>query len=195
MKGGQGNPDWLRFFKLISAEFAEGEGCPFHSSMPGHLDRVSEIRELDNSLNISETLDNLRHLVDWAQSSVLPYHGPTHLLIKYNNAERTVDVQSYSAPIKAAESYDMAEDIYNRTGEYLENIVLVEVEKLSDLRRAYPNYFLDVELLREQLGRIIKGKQLKEYRVLRQQSVPRPQERPISIGWTRKNPFPKPKGV
>jgi hypothetical protein len=125
----------------------------------------------------------------------LPYDKPSHLLIKYNNEARTVDVQSYSVPIKATESYDLAEDIYNKTGEYLENIVLVELEKLSDIRRAFPNYFLDVELLREQLGRIIKGKRLKEYRVLHQERVTQAKSRAISIAWTRRNPFPKPKGA
>jgi hypothetical protein len=196
LKGGQGNKGWLRFFKLMSAEFSEAEGCPFHSSMPEHGDRVREIRELNDSHKISETLDNLRHLVDWAQTSVLPHDKATHLLIKYNNFNRTVTVMSYSVPILAAKSYDMAEDVYNKTGEYLENIVLVEVEKLGDIRKAFPNYFLDVQPMREQLGRILQGKRPEEFKVLHQERVRQPpRATPISAGWARRNRFPKPKGA
>ena len=132
LKGNQGSAEWLRFFKLMSAEFAEAEGCPVPPDMRSHSVRVPEIKKLDKALEASATLDNLSHAVRWTEVSVLPREKPTHFLIRYNNTARTVDVQPYFAPISAVNSYDMAEDIYNKSGEYAENIVLVEVDKIEN---------------------------------------------------------------
>jgi ppGpp synthetase/RelA/SpoT-type nucleotidyltranferase len=148
LKGNQGSEEWLRFFKLMSAEFAEAEGCPVHPDIGSHSARIPEIKKLDKALEASATLDNLSHAVRSTEANVLPREKPTHFLIRYNNIARTVDVQPYFAPISAVNSYDMAEDIYNKSGEYAENIVLVEVDKIENLKDAYPNYFGDVQLLK-----------------------------------------------
>ena len=36
LKGNQGSEEWLRFFKLISAEFAVAEGTPLPPDVPDH---------------------------------------------------------------------------------------------------------------------------------------------------------------
>jgi hypothetical protein len=118
LKGNQGSKEWLRFFKLMSAEFAEAEGCTVHPDMQPHSARVPEIKELDKVLGASATLDNLSHTIRWTERSVLPREKPTHFMIRYDNMTRTVDVQPYFAPISAVNSYDMAEDVYNKSGEY-----------------------------------------------------------------------------
>jgi hypothetical protein len=37
-------------------------------------------------------------------------------------------------------------------------VVLVEVDKLDNLERSYPNYFGDVQIFKEQLRLVTKGK-------------------------------------
>jgi hypothetical protein len=195
LKGDQGSEEWLRFFKLMSAEFAEAEGCSVSPDLPQRNERVTEIRALDKALEASATLDNLSHAVRWAEVSVLPSQRPTHFLIRYDNIARTVEVQPYFAPISAVASYDMAEDIYNKSGEYSENIVLVEVDKLENLTAAYPNYFGDVQLFKSQLKRITQGKRVQEYTAVPQELAPL-QPRLLPDGrWIGRNPFPKPKGA
>lgn len=108
LKGNQGSKKWLRFFQLMSAEFAEAEGCPVRTEMRSHSVRVPEIKKFDKDLEASATLDNLSHAVRWTEVSVLPREKPTHFLIIYNNIARTVDVQPYFAPISAVTSYDIA---------------------------------------------------------------------------------------
>lgn len=195
LKGNQGSEEWLRFFKLMSAEFAEAEGCPVRPDMCPHSARVPEIKKLDKALEASATLDNLSHAVKWIEVSVLPRAKPTHFMIRYDNMARTVDVQPYFAPISAVNSYDKAEDSYNKSGEYAENIVLVEVDKLENLKDAYPNYFGDVQLFKSQLKRITKGKRVEEYTPLPQPVVPLPPRQLPGGRWQWPRPFPKPKGA
>lgn len=179
----------------MSAEFAEAEGCPVRPDMRSHSARVPEIKKLDKALEASATLDNLSHAVRWTEKSVLPREKPTHFLIRYDNIARTVDVQPYFAPISAVTSYDMAEDIYNKSGEYAENIVLVEVDKLENLKDAYPNYFGDVQLFKSQLKRITQGRGVEEYTALSQQFAPVPPRQLPDGRWLMRSPFPKPKGA
>jgi hypothetical protein len=54
LKGSQGSEEWLRLFKLMSAEFAESEGCFAHPDMPPSRLRISEIKELEKRLEASQ---------------------------------------------------------------------------------------------------------------------------------------------
>jgi Region found in RelA / SpoT proteins len=49
MKGGLGNQDWLRLFKLMSAEFAVEEGCPEPPEVSGGDARIREIIQLEKA--------------------------------------------------------------------------------------------------------------------------------------------------
>ena len=60
------------------------------------------------------------------------------------------------------------------------NIVLVEVDKVENLKAAYPNYFGDVQLFLRNLRLIARGKEAREYTLPPQETV-RPQELPATL--------------
>jgi ppGpp synthetase/RelA/SpoT-type nucleotidyltranferase len=187
LKADQGSQEWLRLFKLMSAEFAAAERCVEPADVPHHGARVSEIRELDKSLEAAATLENLSHAVRWTDIAITSTKSkPSHYLIKYDNATRQVEVQPYFSPTEAVRSYDSAEFRDNRSGLDTANIVLVEVDKIENLKVAYPNYFGDVQLFKEQLRQITKGKSAQEYTVRPQETIaPRPKENP-NFAWLRR---------
>jgi hypothetical protein len=85
----------------------------------------------------------------------------------------------------------------NRTGQDTENIVLVEADKLENLKAAYPNYFGDVDVFKRNLLDIVRGKGAKEYTMPPRGTAPWPQqlrEKP-DPGWFRRPRFRKPKGA
>jgi hypothetical protein len=57
------------------------------------------------------------------------------------NLPNTLVVRSYSDAVIAAEEYSALERAIE--GETGKDVVLVRVEAVTSLRRAYPNYFLD----------------------------------------------------
>ena len=205
LKGDVGNPQWLRLFKLMSAEFALFEGCPEPPDVPPHDRRIDEIIALENVLEATKNLDKLSHAVRFTDISIPPRERPTYYLIKYDHATNEISVESFFVPTSAMASYDSAEFFENKNGRDTKNIVLVEADKVEALKEAYPNYFGDVQLFRAQLRNIIKGSGLREYTMKPQELVrPRPGENPDltwlkrRIRWTEKAHFEdnerKPKG-
>jgi hypothetical protein len=185
LKGNHGSPAWLRLFKLMSAEFAVAEKCAEPPNVPPHHKRVSEIKSLDKELKASTMLENMSYAVRGTDISIQP-HKPRYYLIKFDNATRQVDVEPYFVPRNAVLQYDNAEELDNQSGKDTTNIVLVEADKLENLKDAYPNYFGDVQLFKMQLNKIIKGKAVEEYIVKPQETVrPRPKE-PANLSWLRR---------
>jgi ppGpp synthetase/RelA/SpoT-type nucleotidyltranferase len=187
LKGSQGDAQWLRLFKLMSAEFAAAEGCPEPPDLPQQVIRISEIRHLDKELEASRTLDKLSYAVHYTRDAVInPLSRPTYYLIRFDNLTKEVLVEPIFYPKSAVSSYDNAEALDNKTGTNKENIVLVEADKLESLKVAYPNYFGDVQLFKAQLNLIVKGRSAQEYSVRPQEAAPmRPKEKPSDLRWLR----------
>lgn len=187
LKNHIGSPDWLRFFELISAEFAQAEMCPLPANCLSRAERHKTIKELAKSLDAISVLDRVSHGVRGTDLPIVAGYKPTHYLIRYDRISNTVSVEPYSRPTSAALSYDKAEASDNQTGLETQNIVLVEVDKLDNLRAAYPNYFGDVDLFRRQLRLLIKGKSAEEFTRAPQQRV---KQQPLDQGdlsWLRRS--------
>lgn len=147
LKSGEGDPDWLRFFALMGAEFAYEEGTPNVPNTPESIDaRRDELAALEQKLAASDFLSNLNDAFDVVES-IRDRHAK-FFLIEFDNKRRRVTVQTFGAIMRATDSYSSAE---KRGGDV--NAVLVEVDRLGNLREAFPNYFLDVAMFTERVRR------------------------------------------
>lgn len=138
LKGGRGDADWLRFFEIMSSELAAAEQLPLAPGVPeSEIERRAELKELNKKLNALQTLESFRQAVRQTEN-IVAYSGEFYL-IQYKPADMTVSVRPYARYTAGEEQYERAE----RRAD--ENAVLVEVDKMEDLKEAYPNYFLDVK--------------------------------------------------
>lgn len=187
LKGSHGDQRWLRLFMLMSAEFALAEGCPEPPGVPARADRIAEIRELDRELQATAILDKLSYAVRYTDDAVIqPGVKASYYLIRFDNQKKEVLIEPIFHPKEAVASYDNAEALDNQSGKGAEDIVLVEADKLESLKAAYPNYFGDVQLFKEQLRNITKGYAAQEFSVRPQERVPaRPRERFFDPRWLR----------
>lgn len=137
LKGGEGSLSWQRFFALMAGEIASYEGCALPRDVPADQDvRRAEIREIDTVINAVYELDGLNEGIAAAE------HVRTssdYFLLRFDRATRTVSVVPYVSSSVGAQAYN-AVDGFGASG----TDVLIEVDKVSDLKAAYPNYFLDV---------------------------------------------------
>jgi hypothetical protein len=195
LKNHQGSGDWLRLFQLMSAEFAEAEQCALPPETPERPERQAEIRRLAKSLGAMAVLDSVSVGFRGTDLPLVYGFAPSHYLIKYDHATRTVSVKPYRAVAAATQSYDSAESSNNKTDLNTENVVLVEVDKITNLKAAYPNYFGDVELFKHQLKDITMGKSAVEYAKVPRQPPPRRETGGGDISWVRRNPFPRPDAI
>lgn len=151
MKGGEGDPDWRRFFALMATEFAEDEGCP---PVPGTSDNVmlrrQELQEIDHKLSIVQSLEAVRQAVQRTIGIRRRISGAFIVSL-----DRQAMVTSIT-PVTGSAS----KDTYTRAEADQARIsVLVEADRADDLAEAYPNYFLDIGVFTERARRAVRRPQ------------------------------------
>ena len=189
LKGHRGSNDWLRLFMLMSAEFAAAERCPLPMNSMAQHARIREIQRLEKKLDATAVLDHVGNGIRGTDIEMARGYKPTHYLIRYDHSTKMVHVEPHDLPMSATLSYDNAEAFDNKSGQDTQNIVLVEVDKIENLKAAYPNYFGDVDLFKAHLRNISKGNAATEFlHIPRQPSRPLLPVRPDS-SWMRRSRF------
>lgn len=153
LKSSLGEEEWLRFFALMSSAIAEREGSPLVPGTPtNYAELVSELRDHARSLDVANRLQAFGTALKSHEHQLKNNH---YYLIEVNSSRKEVSVTGF----KQKES-DRA------TAEYLavekrlrdaptSDAVLVSVDSMDSLRRAYPNYFLDTGVFVNLLNEII----------------------------------------
>ncbi len=134
LKAGSGDPRWLRLLELMSGHFAMVEGQPLGPDMPEEQDRKEELRVLDGELSAVAGLALYRTAVHGVRPG-----GGKNFLIRLDAARGEVTVVPQQWLFEGSEAYFHAPPSGERN-----QVVLVTVDDAEALRRAYPNYFLDV---------------------------------------------------
>jgi hypothetical protein len=191
MKAGEGDPDWLRLFVLMSAEFAVTEKCAEPPNVPIRSERVKEIIELDKKLDAAITLENITHVVKYSDN-IDPKSNPEFYQINYDRKKRVVDVTPYFNARAGATASDEAEVNADKAQTGITS-VLVEADGIENLKAAYPNYFGDVQKFAMQLKSITQGDAAVEYTMLPRTAptTKKPYEKP-DPRWIGRSPFHKP---
>lgn len=153
LKSNQGDKDWLRLFSLMSGEIAAIEKCPSVPGVPSNAAmRKKEISSLVKKLNALQKLSHyqttLKHTSDFSNKNDRYY------LVIFNFDDNTVAVQGFgrNRSQEANDAYTAAE---TRRSVAQRNVVLVSVDSMKALKKAYPNYFLDTEKFRQLLMQAI----------------------------------------
>lgn len=147
LKAGEGDRDWLRFFELVSGEFAAEESCAMVPGVPvDAVRRRREMAEIAHRINAVATLEGynqaLRHI-----ESHSGHRGGLYL-VQFDSAAKTVAVNTYSSFTRMSGQAFNDELLNDRP-----DTLIVSLDQFEDLRAAYPNYFLDVRLFTERLKR------------------------------------------
>lgn len=188
LKAGLGSSDWLRLFELMSLEFAASEGCEY--AKDGSNSRAKEIIDLESSLNVVRTLDSLSHAVsglDWMANS--RDVRPKYCVVKYDRKARKVDVKFLYTPSVIEENLE-SDDARPSDGNIYSTVV-IEIDKVENLRDAYPNYFGDVQLFKDKLTAVVKGEPVTQYTHPPRERVPPPPREIPDDSWFR---FPNRRG-
>ena len=73
--------------------------------------------------------------------------------------------------------------------------MLVEADKVDGLKKAYPNYFGDVQLFKRQLSNVVSGKDVREYVIKPHRVEPLEPRGLPDLSWFRRSRFNKPRGA
>jgi putative GTP pyrophosphokinase len=155
LKSSEGPEMWLNFFSITGSAFAHIEKTP---PVPGYEDFTKE-QTFKAVIERAHLLGVRQKLVAYSVAAGRVYDdrksGSYHLVI-LNPNEKTVNIQSYSQSNldEASKEYSRAEQRI-ADGEPIQ-AVLVSAGSIKNLRRAYPNYFLDTREFIQGLSRIEK---------------------------------------
>lgn len=179
-KAGEGSPDWLRLFRLMSEEFAVTEGCGDFVDTPTKH-RLEEIRHLNDVLNAANVLDDLKNATKFMEDYL--HEESPYYMITYNLDARSVKVHPEADANIGSSRLDAAETQIETTPGNRSKVVLVEVDKLENLIEAYPNYFGDVTLFVRNLKAICQGDAAVEFTMKPQEVVPKPKAEVPDLSW------------
>lgn len=154
LKSKQGDKEWLDFFAIVSSAFSFLEGTP---QVPrfSHLNKeetIALVTEMERELGAIEKMKNFSIVVNSIGRGKSYFY---HLLV-LNSLEHNIEVYTYDRDNfeKALADYAKFESEAAK-GSKLEP-VLVSAGPMENLKKAYPNLFLDISEFERVLMRLIK---------------------------------------
>lgn len=142
LKSSMGEKEWLRFFALMGSAIAGREKTPLIPNTPTNKeDLINELRQYTHELKVENRLNMYGATLNILEDPSA--ENAQYFLLELDPGAQQVKVFGFKAQEldQASKKYLTVErDIADRPGA---EAVLVSVESLALLRRAYPNYFLD----------------------------------------------------
>lgn len=155
LKSNQGDQDWLRFFALMSSAIAAIEkrnpvpGTPIEKSV-----LIAEIGRLSDSLRVQQKLQAYNATIEHLGSA----KDAKYFLVELNPEQSHIKIRRYKALQSEQANQDYTDMESKLTDGSPVQVVLVSVENITALRRAYPNYFLDTENFSILVNRVLESR-------------------------------------
>lgn len=148
LKSSQGSDRWLRFFALMGSALALREKRPLVPETPqSEAELKKELRLITDELNVRARLRGYGEALQTVDKGSVP-NAHYFLLALDPGAESyaTLAVSEYTRAQLDTATADYLEVERALAGKPGAEAVLVSVDSLDALRRAYPNYFLDTRV-------------------------------------------------
>ncbi|MDD5585535.1 MAG: RelA/SpoT domain-containing protein [Alphaproteobacteria bacterium] len=156
LKSSQGEEKWLRFFELMGSAIAlrENASALVPNTPNKKTELVKELRSITGTLNVANSLKMYGSALTVGENVAL--RGDHFFLLKLEPSEQRMTVTGFKRKQleEASQEYLKIEcEIADVPGA---EAVLVSVDSISSLRKAYPNYFLDTQVFLDALADTIK---------------------------------------
>jgi len=157
LKSSLGSEDWKRFFALMGSVIALREKTPLIPGTPqARAILIDELKQLVNSLQVSVRLREYSNAMNAMSNNTA---NAAFYLLQLDPAKGTLQITGFAhdAVDEASKRYAEAEEAAkkSKTGG---DAVLVSVDSISALGKAYPNYFADTRLFLELMEQAIRGR-------------------------------------
>lgn len=149
LKSNQGSQEWLRFFALMGSAIAAIERTQPVPGTPTEKEKlINEISDLVQKLHVKEMLQAYNATITTLGSS----KDEKYFIVELDPEQHKITVRRYKAK-QSEEANRLYTQLESKIPENsATQVVLVSVENINALKRAYPNYFLDTDMF----GRIVE---------------------------------------
>ncbi len=154
LKSSQGEEEWLRFFALMGSAIALRERTPMVPGTPGKTELKQELRRYAEQLNVEGHLRTYGAALQTLESGA--QRDAHYFLLKLDPNVQLITVTGYQYNELERATREYLEVERSIVGQPGADAVLVAVESVAALRRAYPNYFLDTHVFIEAVKQAIE---------------------------------------
>ncbi len=154
LKSNRGDDDWLRFFALMAAAIAAIEKTPPVPGTPttkGKL--VEELTPLSEKLRVNDMLAVYNATLDITGDA----KDVKYFLVRLEPGAQKITIGRFRAKESQAANAAYTRMESDSAADSAVQVVLVSVESIAALKRAYPNYFLDTNAFSEVVKRVLKS--------------------------------------
>lgn len=157
LKSSLGSVEWQRFFALMGSVIALREGGPIVPGTPtNRVDLIAELAHLGTELQVESRLSEFNRAVHAISSG--DDLDAFYYLLQLDPVSGTLTVTGYSEKQKETASAAYAKAEEEGKSKPGMDAVLVSVESVGSLAKAYPNYFADTRVFLSLLRQAITGK-------------------------------------
>ena len=137
LKSDMGEESWKRFFALSSSAFAFIEKRPLVPDTPANLGEIrAELKKFTHEITLLEGFQKATEIIEGKLSKIF--------LLELDSISRSIRATGYSERALLL-AQDRCLEIERVNKEHPERqVVLVSVESLNALPKAYPNFFMDI---------------------------------------------------
>lgn len=159
LKSSLGSVEWQRFFALMASGIALREKSNLVPNTPtARAELVDELRHYATSLHVEHRLreySRALHKISGAASEVAGAHI---YLMELDPVAGTLEISGFKAAEREVAEQRYAAAEIRHKGHPGRDAVLVSVESVNSLHKAYPNYFADTRVFLELMNQAIAGR-------------------------------------
>ena len=156
IKSNEGQKEWIDFFRLVSSAFAIVEKTPTIPGTPKNKKELyAQIKAQESKLQVIKVMEGWTHAVKVFQEVTKEKPKVQFFLLELDVEEGRLNLRAYTKKQErmAIADYDQAEKRNQEKKAY--DVVLVGADTTNDLKKAYPNYFVDSGEFLEKLRQVI----------------------------------------
>lgn len=153
-KSSQGSREWLDYFALVSSAFAHLEGTPpLHEHKEMAMQQLSaEIKKRTDELQVLHMMEGFV-LVDRVRSSQNMKNG--YALLVFDAVERSGSMRLYHENRYKEAYMNYLREETRSVIDAGRQVVLVKMDTVKNLAKAYPNYFADLSRFKSYLAKVM----------------------------------------
>ncbi|MBI2137715.1 RelA/SpoT domain-containing protein [Candidatus Woesearchaeota archaeon] len=144
IKSNEGQKEWMEFFKLVGSAFAKIERCPLVPDTPtDEKELCLKIKEIEAQLSVIKVMRGWTHAVKVFQETIKQNKRYQYFLLELDILREKLDISVYTKDNEQKAIQRYAEIEKKNIGKKEFDVVLVGADNITDLKKAYPNYFVD----------------------------------------------------
>jgi len=156
IKSNEGQEEWMEFFRLVSSAFARMENCPPVPDTPSdEKELYLKIKEKERELNVIKVMTGWTEAIGVFERKFKQSPELQFFLLELDIAGEKLNITQYTKKDEQKAIRDYAESENKNRGKKEYDVVLVGADTTNDLKKAYPNYFVDTQEFLTNLKKIV----------------------------------------